>query len=166
MLFGASEVATVAFSAELGHKVYSGPLLAVWSLGSLLSGLVTGAVQIKAGPGTRFRWSLLVLGLLMTPLPFVGGFPLLAVFLFLAGLAISPTLIASVAWVEQSVPAGRLTEGISIITTGLAAGVAPGAAVVGVVIDTAGASTAFWVPAAAGLFGAAVAFGAAALTRR
>ncbi|MGZ4426507.1 MAG: MFS transporter [Nocardioidaceae bacterium] len=159
ILFGGSEVATVAFSQELGHKAYSGPLLAIWALGSLLSGLVVGALHITASNGTRYRWGLLSLGLLMTPLPFVHGFVLMGTFLLLAGFAISPTLIAAVAWVEESVPAGRLTEGIAIITTGLAAGVAPGAAVVGVVIDRAGASASFWVPAAAGLSGAAVAFG-------
>jgi predicted MFS family arabinose efflux permease len=101
----------------------------------------------------------------MLPLPFVRGFVLMAVFLFLAGFAISPTLIASVAWIEETVPAGRLTEGISVVTTGLAAGVAPGAAVVGVVIDAHGASIGYWVPAAAGLGGAAIAFGTALVSR-
>ena len=54
----------------------------------------------------------------------------------------------------------RLTEGIAIITTGLAAGVAPGAAIVGVVIDAHGASASYWVSALAGLLGAGVAFAA------
>jgi MFS family permease len=158
ILFGGAEVATVAFSDELGHKAWSGPLLAIWALGSLLSGLVTGALHIKAPNGVRFRWGLLTLAVLMLPLPFVNGFPLMTVFLFLAGFAISPTLIASVAWVEETVPTGRLTEGIAVITTGLAAGVAPGAAIVGVVVDSAGASASYWVPAVAGLTGAAIAF--------
>jgi MFS family permease len=166
MLFGGCEVATIAFSEELGHKAYSGPLLAIWALGSLLAGLITGALNIQAASATRYRWGFLTLGLLMTPLPFVHNFPLMGLFLFLAGFAISPTLIAAVARVEETVPSARLTEGISIFTTGLAAGVAPGAAVVGVVIDRAGASTSYWVPAAAGLLGAAVAFGAAQMPRR
>jgi MFS family permease len=160
-LFGGAEVATVAFSEELGAKAASGVLLAIWALGSLLSGLVTGAVSLKASNPARFRWGLLTLALLMTPLPFVQGFVLLGLFLFLAGFAISPTLIASVAWIEETVPAGRITEGITIVTTGLAAGVAPGAAVVGFVVDRHGASASYWVPAIAGLAGAAVAFGVA-----
>lgn len=164
MLFGGAEVATVAFSDEHGARSLSGVLLAVWALGSLLSGVATGAVHLRASPSTRFRWGLLLLGLLMVPLPFVGGFAPLAVFLFLAGFAISPTLIASVAWVEETVPAGRITEGITLFTTGLAAGVAPGAALVGVVVDSRGASASYWVPAIAGLAGAAVAFGAAYAT--
>jgi hypothetical protein len=56
------------------------------------------------------------------------------------------------------VPPGRLTEGITLFTTGLGAGLAPGAALVGVVADRSGASSAFWVTVAAGLLGAASPF--------
>ncbi len=166
VLFGGSEVSTVAFSEELGVKVAAGPLLAIFALGSLLSGLVTGAVSWRTSNGTRFRWGMLALALMMVPLPFVQGFALMGVLLFFAGLAISPTLIASVAWVEETVPSNRLTEGISIMTTGLAAGVAPGAAVAGLVIDRAGASASYWVAAGAGLCGAVVAFATAFVSSR
>jgi predicted MFS family arabinose efflux permease len=161
VLFGGAEVATVAFSDEAGAKAVSGLMLAVWALGSLLSGLVTGAVHLRAGNAARFRWGLLAMGLLMVPLPFVTGFAMLAVVLFLAGFAISPTLIASVAWIEQVVSPDRLTEALTVFTTGLGAGVAPGAALVGVVVDAAGASASFWVSAVAGLAAAGVAFGTA-----
>ncbi len=158
-LFGAAEVSTVAFSEELGNKAAAGPLLATWALGSLLSGLITGAIQWRSSNAVRFRWAMLALALLMTPLPFVENLFVMAAMLFVAGFAISPTLIASVALVEETVPAGRLTEGISIMTTGLAAGVAPGAAVAGVVIDGYGASASYWVAAVAGFAGVALAFG-------
>jgi hypothetical protein len=165
MLFGGAEVATVAFTDERGHKAVAGVLLAIWALGSLLSGVITGALPLRAPSSTRFRWFLLGMALLMTPLALVHSTWLLAVVLFLAGFAVSPTLIASVGWVEEQVPAGRITEGIAVITTGLSAGVAPGAAVVGVVIDAHGASSAYWVTAAAGAVGAALAFATAAVTR-
>ena len=48
-----------------------------------------------------------------------------------------------------------------LFTTGLAAGLAPGAALVGLVVDSFGASASYWVTAAAGLLGA----GLAVLTR-
>lgn len=165
VLFGGTEVATVAFADEHHHKSLAGVMIAVWSLGSLLAGLVTGSLRMTAPSQTRFRWGLLVLTLLMLPLPFVRDFPLLALVFFLAGFAISPTLIASIAWVEETVPASRLTEGITVVTTGLAAGVAVGAAVVGVVVDRAGASTSYWVPFVAGACGVVLAFAAAAVTR-
>ncbi len=166
VLFGGAEVATVAFADERGNTALSGVMLAIWALGSALSGVITGAVPLRASNASRFRWGLLTLSTLMLPLPFVDGFVLLAVLLFLAGFAISPTLIASVAWVEETVPAGRITEGITLFTTGLGAGVAPGAALVGVVVDAAGASPAYWVSVAAGFAGAAVAFATALWTGR
>ena len=156
-LLGGAEVATVALSDELGSTSLSGLMLAVWAAGSLVSGVLVGAVPVRAANRTRFRWGMVALGVLMLPLPFAGGFPGLAASLFLAGFAISPTLIAAFAWIEESVPAGRITEGITLFTTGLAVGLAPGAALTGMVVDRSGASTAFWVPAAAGLLGAAVA---------
>ena len=61
----------------------------------------------------------------MVPLPFVHGFVLLGVFLFLTGFAISPTLIASFAWIQETVPPERITEGITLFTTGLARGPRP-----------------------------------------
>jgi predicted MFS family arabinose efflux permease len=102
----------------------------------------------------------------MLPLPFVNGFVTLALFLFLSGLAIAPTLIASFAWIEEIVPPGRITEGITLFITGLGAGLAPGAALVGYVVDAAGASSSYWLTAGAGLLGAAVAFVAASIARR
>ncbi len=165
-LFGGAEVATVAFAEELGRKPLAGLLLAIWALGSLLAGLAVGVAHLDVSQPARFRWGLLTLGLLMTPLPFVDSLLLMGVLLFLAGMAISPTLIASVAWVEETVPASRITEGIAITTTGLAAGVAPGAALVGVMVDRYGASASYWVPAVAGLLGAAFAFTAWPWQRR
>ena len=61
-LLGGAEVATVAFSDELGAKPLSGLMLALWALGSLLSGVITGALRQKASNATRFRWGMLALG--------------------------------------------------------------------------------------------------------
>lgn len=159
VLFGGSEVATVALAEELGATASAGPVLAVFALGSLLAGVVSGIVQWKSSNAARFRVFMVVLALAVVPLPFVGSMLLLGVVLFVAGFGVSPTLIASVAWIEETVPAGRLTEGIAIMTTGMYVGLAPGAAVVGAVIDRHGASASFWVPVAAAGLGAAVAMG-------
>jgi MFS family permease len=155
-VLGGAEVATVAFSDELGATSRSGLMLGIWAIGSLVSGIVVGAVHLRATNAARFRVGMLALGLLMLPLPFVGGFVSLAAFLFLSGFAISPTLIAAFAWIEETVPAGRITEGITLFTTGIGAGLAPGAALAGIVADRSGASDSFWVPVAAGLIGASL----------
>ena len=160
-LLGSAEVATVAFADERDETALAGLMLAIWAVGSLVSGALVGAIHIKATNGVRFRWGTLALGVLMVPLPFVDGFVALAACLFLSGFAISPTLIAGFTWIEETVPAGRITEGITMFTTGLGAGLAPGAALAGTVVDASGASASYWVSAMAGLLGAAIAFAAA-----
>lgn len=156
-LLGGAEVATVALADKLGSASLSGLMLALWAAGSLVSGIVTGALHPTAGHITRFRYGILGLGLSMLPLPFVDGFITFAVFLFVSGFAISPTLIAACALLEQDLPPDRLTEGMTLFSTGLGVGLAPGALLVGLVADHSGASPSFWVPAAAGLLGAIVA---------
>jgi MFS family permease len=153
-LFGAAEVTTVAFAEELGNKGLAGPLLAVWALGSLLAGLVTGALHFRRGPDHRVRWGSAAMMAAMLPLGLIGSVPLMAAALFVAGFAIAPTLIATMSLTEKTVPHARLTEGMAIMHTGIVAGVAPGATVAGVVIDAYGASPAYLVAAGAGLVSA------------
>jgi MFS family permease len=158
-LFGSNEVVTFAFARSHGQAGATGLLLAIWALGSLIAGLLTGMVDWKATPVQRFRRGMIGLAVVMMPLLVAGNLVVLGLLLFLAGFAISPTLVASVSYVESVVPTARLTEGISWLTTGLAVGIAPGAAIAGHVIDEFGAAAGFWVPALAGVTGAVVAFG-------
>lgn len=150
VLFGAAEVTTVAFAEEQGHKALSGVLLALWALGSLTAGVITGAVPWRRGPSYRVRWGALAMACAMSPLYLVGSLPLMGLTLFVAGFAIAPTMIAAMSLTEAVVPSGRLTEGMAIMQTGLVAGVAPGATLSGLVIDHHGASAAYLVSLAAG----------------
>ena len=153
-LFGAAEVSTVAFAEELGNKGLAGPLLALWALGSLIAGLITGALHFRRGPDHRVRWGSAAMMAAMMPLFLIGSVPLMGVALLVAGFAIAPTLIATMSLTEKTVPHARLTEGMAIMHTGIVAGVAPGATVAGVVIDAYGASPAYLVAAGAGLVSA------------
>ena len=49
-----------------------------WALGSLVSGVIVGALGLRATNAVPFRMGMLALGLLMLPLPFVDGFAALA----------------------------------------------------------------------------------------
>ncbi|WP_210652109.1 MFS transporter [Nocardioides sp. SYSU D00065] len=153
-LFGAAEVTTVAFAEEAGQRWVAGWLLAVWSLGSLVAGLVTGAIVWRRGPDVRLRWGSAAMALAMAPLAFISSVPLMAVVLLVGGLAIAPTMISAMTMVEQGVPSGRLTEGMAILHTGIVAGVAPGASIAGFVVDHSGASAAYVVALAGGVLGA------------
>jgi MFS family permease len=153
-MFAAAEVGTVAFSGEHHAKSFAGVLLALWALGSLIAGLVTGNLRWRRSAGFRVKVGCVLLALVMLPMAFVGSMPAMGVALFLAGFAIAPTLIASMATIEQTVPRHRLTEGIAILHTGLSAGLAPGAALGGLAIDAHGASASYVVAAGAGLVAA------------
>lgn len=142
-LFGGMEVVVVAYAKESGILAYAGLILMVWAGGSLLAGLVTGAVAWRASPVRRFRVGAVALALSMVPLVFVDQPLAVAGLLVLSGLAIAPTLIASVAVVQSSVPRTRLTEALGWTTMGVAAGVAAGAAGLGRVIDEYGAGAGF-----------------------
>jgi MFS family permease len=157
VLFGAAEVTTVAFADEQGHKSWSGGLLALWALGSLTAGVLTGAIPWRRGPSVRVRWGSLAMACAMMPLYFVGSIPLMGLVLFVAGFAIAPTMIATMSLTEASVPPSRLTEGMAIMQTGLVAGVAPGATLSGLVVDHQGASAAYVVSVVAGLVAAVAA---------
>jgi predicted MFS family arabinose efflux permease len=157
-VFGSVEVITVAFSEEQGAKAWAGPLLGLWALGSLSAGLVSGAIHWRVPPEVRVGWGVLALGLTLVPLLFVDSMWPMGGLLLLGGMAISPTLIATMAVVEREVPLGRLTEGMAILHTGLGIGVAPGAALARMLIDEYGASPAYVVPIAAGILGAVAAW--------
>lgn len=151
MVFGAMEVNVVAFAKEAGVLPYAGLILMAWSFGSLVAGAVTGVITWRVSPARRFRVGATLLALSLLPLPFVSQPVAVALLLILSGMAIAPTLIASVGVTQSAVDQTRLTEALAWSSTGLAAGVAAGAVVVGHVIDSSGAQAGFVAVAIAGL---------------
>ena len=156
VLFGSIEVTTVAFAEEVGNKTYAGPLLALYALGSLAAGVVTGAIGWQSGPLIRLRWGSAAMAVAVAPLYFIDSLLVMGAALLLAGLAIAPTLIASLSLCEQVLPPSRMTEGMTFVHTGIVAGVAPGAAIAGAIIDARGASAAYLVCVVGGILAAGV----------
>ncbi|WP_170219302.1 MFS transporter [Nocardioides litoris] len=150
-LFGAAEVTTVAFAEERGVEPLAGVLLALWAAGSLMAGVITGAVTWKRTVLQRLRLGAVAMTVAMAPLLLVDSVWVMGALLLVGGFAIAPTLIATMALAEQTVPPSRLTESMAFVQTGIVAGVAPGAVLAGLVIDAAGASPAYLVPVAGGL---------------
>jgi predicted MFS family arabinose efflux permease len=151
MIFGGMEVNIVAFAKEAGVLPYAGLILIAWSFGSLVAGAVTGAITWHASPARRFRVGATLLAVSLLPLPFISHPVGVAALLILSGMAIAPTLIASVGVTQSAVDQSRLTEALAWSSTGLAGGVAIGAAAVGHVIDIWGAQAGFVTIAIAGL---------------
>ncbi len=161
-IFGSVEVVAVAFTAERGVPGAAGLVLGAFALGSMLAGLAYGA-RAWAGPAAgRFVMASSLLGFGTVPLALVNDVRLLGVALFLAGLAISPMVVAGFGLVEAVAPPGRLTECLSWCTTAITLGAAVGAAVAGPTVDAAGGHRAFLVAVGSG----ALAVGTAVLGRR
>lgn len=155
-VFGSVEVIVVAYTDEKGHPGWAGAILALWAAGSLVAGLVYGAVRWRRRVAVRFLVSAVIFALAALPLLVVGSLTTLAAVMFVSGLAISPILIGGAAVVELVMPAGTLTEGLAWTSTGLIVGVTIGAAWAGPLIDSVGAERSFGLPvAAAGLAGLA-----------
>ncbi|GGP98937.1 MFS transporter [Streptomyces roseolilacinus] len=157
-IFGAVDVVTVAFAEEQGHKTASSLVLAVYAGGSCLAGAVFGTLRLKGAPARRWVVGVLAMAVSMIPLQLAGNLPLLAVALFVAGLAIAPTMVTTMALVEAHVPRGKLTEGMTWTGTGLAVGVALGTSISGWVVAVHGADVGYAVPGVAGVLAALVAF--------
>ncbi|MEV3855000.1 MFS transporter [Streptomyces sp. NPDC050095] len=149
-IFGAVDVVTVAFAEDQGHKSWASVVLAVYAAGSCVAGALFGLLHFKGAPARRWLVGVVAMAVSMIPLQLVGNLPFLAVALFVAGLSIAPTMITTMALVEQHVPRAKLTEGMTWVSTGLTAGVALGSSVSGWVIDAAGAKAGYGVPGVAG----------------
>ncbi|MFC3574890.1 MFS transporter [Streptomyces yaanensis] len=157
-IFGAVDVVTVAFAGEQGHKAAASLVLALYAAGSCAAGLVFGLLRFKGAPERRWLLGVCAMAVSMIPLLLVGNLLFLAVALFVAGLSIAPTMITTMALIEQHVPRAHLTEGMTWVSTGLAVGVAIGSSVAGWVIDAAGAEAGYGVPALSGAVAVAVGF--------
>ncbi|GHD88813.1 MFS transporter [Streptomyces naganishii] len=157
-IFGAVDVVTVAFADERGHKSAASVVLALYAAGSCSAGVLFGLLRPGGAPARRWLLGIGAMAVSMIPLLLVGNLPFLAVALFVAGLSVAPTMITTMALVEEHVPRAHLTEGMTWVSTGLAVGVALGSSVAGWVIDTAGARAGYGVPAVSGAVAVAVGF--------
>jgi hypothetical protein len=149
-VFGGMEVVVVAFATEAGVLPWAGAILMAWAAGSLVAGVVTGTVVWRRSPAVRFRVGAVCLAVSLVPLPWVREPLLVAALLVVGGMAIAPTLIASVAVTQAAVPQSRLTEALGWTSTGLAGGLAAGAAGLGHLVDLGGSSLGFWGVVGAG----------------
>ncbi|MEW1827665.1 MFS transporter [Streptomyces sp. NPDC088196] len=152
-VFGAMEVATLAYADEAGHRTAGGAMLALQAAGSCTAGLFYGKQKPPGSPQHRLRYCLLAMTTLMT-LPLLAAstltsLPALATTLLLAGMATAPTMITAMTLLQHRAPEGRLNEAMSLAVTGLLLGIACGSAAAGWTTDHASPTAAFWLPVAA-----------------
>lgn len=150
VIFATAEVSTVAMTKELGQPGAASLVIGVYALGSFILGLIVGALNLTMPLPRRLVISVAAIALTTVPLLFADTVLLLAVTVFISGLAISPTFITAFGLIERRVPESMLTEGITWVMTGIGIGMALGAFAAGWVVDAFGARSGFWVSVVAG----------------
>jgi len=154
-IFGSIDVVTVAAASAAGERGSAGLILACFSGGSLIAGLVVGGIEWRMSPVRRVRICVTTLGLATLVLPFVPGVGWLPLAGFVVGLTIAPALVAIASAVQAGTPPARLTEAMALGTSFLVAGFSLGSAVAGHLVDAVGPHRAFWQSAVAGMLAAA-----------
>lgn len=151
----AADLAIIAWARDQGEPFLAGVLVAVWSVGSLLGGLVVSARFSAVPPRLGRRLGAVAAGMVML-VPVLAGpssAVLLGVVLFAGGTAIAPALAAANSAMAQQAPEHRRAEAFGWQSTSTRAGAALAAPVVGACLDgigpAAGAAVAVLAVAAA-----------------
>jgi MFS family permease len=139
--FNMCDIAVVAFVSGRHATPAAGIVLAVWSLGSLVGGLLLGGRG--AGSERSLGRGCLAIGIGVAAAAASPGRVGLALVLFAGGALIAPGLARLYATVATTVPERAATEAFSWVGVGLLAGSSVGAAVGGVTVDALGARPAF-----------------------
>jgi MFS family permease len=144
---GMLEVGIPAFSRAEGAGPAAGVLLAIWSLGSGIGGLLYGTLPRPAG---LYRTHLLVAALLpltLIPLAAASSVWVMGLLVIPAGFCIAPLLATRNELVGGVAPPGMRTEAYTWPITSFVGGIAIGAALCGVIVEGPGWRTAFVVAA-------------------
>jgi MFS family permease len=157
MVFGAVDVATVAFADEHGTRASAGFALATFSAGSMVAGLVAGVRRWRLTLAERLWRGCAALAVALVSLPLVDSVGVLSIAAFIAGLTIAPTLIAGFSLAEHLVPATQLSEAFAVLGTAVSVGLALGSAVSGQLVDSVGASAAYLLAPISALIAALIA---------
>ena len=154
LLIGACSAVEVGVVASFGHGgLEAGLVLAVFSVGSLAGGLVSGRIPIGRWAMAR-RLIIVTVGLSLTMISlnvwWIGGS------LILAGIGIAPALAVLFAMTSASVKFSDTAEAFGWVGTGQLIGAAAGSAIAGFLIDGVGERGAYVAAVAFVALGAVV----------
>jgi MFS family permease len=155
--FGAVEVTFPAFCEDVATRSTAGLLLAIWSLGSGVGGILYGARHWTLPAFRRYPRCALALPLGFLPLAFPSSVAVMAPFAFISGLSIAPLISTGSHVVGDIAPAGAVTEAYTWPITALVIGISLGNAAAGAIAGSSGWRESFVIAACAALVGAAIA---------
>ncbi|ASW53837.1 MFS transporter [Plantactinospora sp. KBS50] len=149
LVLGGTDVSVVAVLRAAGQVGWTGAVLALWAVFSLLGGFAYGAARRSMPPLLLSA----LLCLLTIPVGLGGGhWWLLCLALFPAGVLCAPTMAATADAVSRMAPPAVRGEAMGLHGSAITVGVALGAPLAGAVID---ASAPVWGFAATGAVGLA-----------
>lgn len=164
-IFATAEVTVVALTSEWGQADAASFIIGVYAVGSFVVGVVIGALKLRAALARQLLVAVSALLITTVPLLLADTISMLALTIFLSGVAVSPTFITAYRLVERCVSPDVLTEGVTWVGTGIGMGMALGAFVCGWVVDQYGARNGFWLSIVAAVIALAIiTFGQASLT--
>lgn len=137
------EVGVVGAAGAAGATAAAGLLLAVWSAGSLVGGLLGGVRPARRGPARRLLALLAAVAASHLAIAASRGLLLLGILLVLAGGLVAPALGGIYGLVQERAPAGAVAQTFAGLTVFLLGGAALGSALAGAVVDARGPGTAF-----------------------
>jgi MFS family permease len=154
--FGAIEVMLPAFADSEGNRQFAGVLIAIWSVGSALGGILYGARPRLAPLRTMHLWTAAVLPLAMAVLLLPSSAAGMAVLVVLAGLPIAPLIATRNELAGALALPGSETEAFTWPLTAMVSGVSLGAAAAGALADGPGWRAAVLAAVLASAIGALV----------
>jgi MFS family permease len=137
-MFASIDLSTVDFAQREGHKPLAGFILGTYALGSGIGGLWYGSRAWRAPLDRRFTLTLVLTVAGVATFWTQPSLISLDAGMLVAGLTISPTLIAGYGLIERQAPSARRTEAMTWLSSTIAVGVATGSSICGRIIDTAG----------------------------
>ncbi|HLI60237.1 MAG TPA: MFS transporter [Solirubrobacteraceae bacterium] len=142
---GSTEVGLPSLALHAGSRASTGLLLAVWSLGSMLGGLLHGSRDWNVGLSVRYQRLLAGAVLCAAPLMFAHTIQFGLLGALLTGLTIAPVFSCQYALVGRIVPEGAETEAFTWMSSALVGGIAGGSALAGALIGPGGVGAPFIV---------------------
>lgn len=151
VLFGATEIVLVSFTEYHGQPNAASYVAAIFAVGSLLGAVLYGARHWPGNTPVKIFVTFWWIGLGTIPILLAPSIPMMAVAVFITGLAISPGMIVANLFVEQISPASKLTEAFTWLGSAMATGAAIGSIIAGYLVDELGVRGGQWTAVAAGI---------------
>ena len=155
-VIGFVEVGVPAVTAAAGRPALSGLMLSLWSVSSVVFGVLYSTRPWPRPMHLRLPFLLAAFALLVPLLAVPTSLWGLAVALLVVGTMITPQSTAHSSMIDFAAPAGTHTEAFGWIITAVTLGLAGGQSVAGQLVEHAGPPAAFLAAGAAGLAVAAV----------